>query len=170
MIRNYFVGTMAASVVTLFGTCALAQHEGDIEFGTDASGGALIVAGWVFEGEFGDFGTSFFTDEPGFEAVEAVEGDLFPLAEGDEVGFNVLSSLLYWDGTMKTIPVNEPELEISAGFSTVVTPTSGPMPGFLFGTADMDGGIHQHLDFTLTPGADAGSGAAPLGPTASGCS
>ena len=71
MIRNYFVGTMAASVVTLFGTCALAQHEGDIEFGTDASGGALIVAGWVFEGEFGDFGTSFFTDEPGFEAVEA---------------------------------------------------------------------------------------------------
>ena len=108
------------------------------------------------------FATQYYTDEPGFDSVEAIEDDLYPLSEGDEVGFNVLTSLLYWDGTQKTTPANDPELEISAGFSTVVTPTSGPQAGFIFGTADATG-VHEHLDFTLTPGSDAGAGAAPVG-------
>ncbi|MEZ6072203.1 MAG: hypothetical protein R3C10_18585 [Pirellulales bacterium] len=86
-----------------------------------------------------------------------INGSLYPLAAGDAVSFNVLTGLLYSDGAaMLTTPANDPEFTIDSGFSRVVTSTSGPQTGFVFATADSDGGIHKHIDFLLTPGSSAG--------------
>ena len=142
---------------------AWGQHH-DLHFGRDATASRLLVEAEVFSDTFGDFGVEFFTDDPGFRVSDFVSGPLHPLAVGDNVSFNILTALLYSDGIeLVDQPPNDPVLEIDAGFSRLVTTTSEPQEGFVFGTADSDGGIHEHVDFVLTPGSNAGEGAAPVG-------
>jgi hypothetical protein len=134
-----------AACVLCVADVAFAQHS-DIE--VTAFNGKLIVApsaeGYVFEGELGETIPNFGA-EPGFEAED---GELQP---NTELSFNLLSSLLYWDGTQFTTPANNEQLAISkATFTTLVTPTSGAQPGFIFGEADDEGGFHEDLEFLLS--------------------
>ena len=134
-----------AACVSCVSNAAFAQHT-DIE--VTALNGRLIVApsaeGYVFEGDLGETIPNF-GNEPGFEAED---GELQP---NTELGFNLLSSLLYWDGTQFTNPANNEQIAISkATFSTLVTPTSGAQPGFIFGEADDEGGFHEDLEFLLS--------------------
>lgn len=144
------IPAIATVAALCFANLALAQHS-DIE--VTAVDGKLIVAptveGYVFEGELGETIPNF-GNEPGFEAED---GELQP---GDQLGFNLLGSLLYWDGVQFTTPPHDEQLAISkATFTTLVTPTSGAQPGFIFGTADDEGGLHEDLEFLLSrPDAD----------------
>lgn len=132
------------------GAAAQAQHEGDVEFAP--SGGALRVEAnvanghYVFEGGFGDNPVlpPNEIDEPGFESQPGA------FSSGDLVGFNVLASLLYWDGTQfADVPAGHQVEMQKAIFSTFVGDDTGPQSGFIFGEADADGDIHEHLDFIL---------------------
>lgn len=123
---------------------ALAQHS-DIEI--TAVDGRLVVEpseeGYVFEGELGETFPNFGT-EPGFEAEDG------QLQAGDELGFNLLASLLYWDGGQFTAPPNDEQLAISkAALTTLVNSTSGAQAGFHFAVADGEGGLHEDLEFQL---------------------
>jgi len=144
------IPAIAVIAALSFANLAAAQHS-DIE--VTAVDGKLIVAptaeGYVFEGELGETIPNF-GNEPGFEAED---GELQP---GDPLGFNVLGSLLYWDGFQFTTPPHDEQLAISkATFTTLVTPTSGAQQGFIFGTADDEGGLHEDLEFLLSrPDAD----------------
>ncbi|HOW69895.1 MAG TPA: hypothetical protein PKY77_04770 [Phycisphaerae bacterium] len=94
----------------------------------------------------------FFTDKPGFGAV-AGSG----LPPGTQVGFNILSDLLYWDGTGPAHfgpVVNQERLRIKFGFQNRYAGTgTGFVAGFNFATVTSDGEIHQHVSFFLL-GAD----------------
>lgn len=128
---------------------ALAQHS-DIEFGVEA--GALAVEAssegfFVFEGEFGEApNPPNQIGEPGFES----EGGLMP---GDRVGFNVVQSLLYWDGAaFAPAPVGH---SVNISLFPLGSVDVGPAgPGFVFGEADGAGEFHEDMLFTLNgPGA-----------------
>jgi len=143
-MKHYLTAFVAACVLCVT-NAAVAQHS-DIE--VTAENGKLIVApsaeGYVFEGELGETIPNF-GNEPGFEAED---GELQP---NTELGFNLLSSLLYWDGTQFTTPANKEQLAISkATFTTLVTPTSGAQAGYIFGEADDEGGFHEDLEFFLS--------------------
>jgi len=124
---------------------ALAQHS-DIEVA--AIDGKLVVEpgeeGYVFEGELGETFPNFGT-EPGFEAEDG------QLQAGDELGFNLLAGLLYWDGGQFAAPPNAEQITISkAARATLVTPNSGAQNGFHFAAADDEGGLHEDLEFLLS--------------------
>ncbi len=128
---------------------AAAQHHGDVEFGV--SDGALVVEPsdeglYVFEGEFGEnpLLPANVADEPGFESED---GSFIP---GDEVRFDLMASLLFWDGAAFAAVPNDHHVEIhKAIFSRIVDESSGPQTGFVFGVADGLGEVHEHLDFVL---------------------
>lgn len=137
-----------ACLLALAATAA-AQHvgedHGDLEISIEA--GSLYVEpgadGWLFEGEFPQPPDSFayFGDEPGFEMEDGVG------AAGDQFGFQLLSDLLFWNGGLAD-PIDQ--IEVSKGPASVVADAaSGLLEGFLFGTADDEGGLHEHLEFAL---------------------
>ena len=97
----------------------------------------------------------FFTGKPGFGAV-AGSG----LPAGSQVGFNILSDLLYWDGAgqVQFGPVpNHEQLRMRFGFQNRYAGTgTGFVTGFNFVTVASDGSVHQHLSLFLL-GADGNS-------------
>lgn len=97
----------------------------------------------------------FFTDKPGFGAI-AGSG----LPAGSQVGFNILSDLLYWNGVGQVqfgpVPNNE-RLRFRFGFQNRYAGTgTGVQTGFNFATVSSDGSVHQHISFFLQ-GADGNS-------------
>ncbi|MEP0847197.1 MAG: hypothetical protein HRF50_10320 [Phycisphaerae bacterium] len=155
--------TLALVLAGALAAAAQAQHEGDVEFAP--VGGTLLVAPnaangyYVFEGGLGEnpLLPPNVIDEPGFESA------LGAFDPGDQVSFNVMANLLYWDGAQFANAPMDHEVEMQkAIFSTVVGADTGAQSGFVFGEADVDGDIHEHMDFilhgpgepdALTPGA-----------------
>jgi hypothetical protein len=123
----------------------------DIEFGDE---------GAVFEGEFETEGVDRqFTTEPGF-ASELEEG--MGIGAGDQVVYNVLGSLMFWNEGFKPVPtgaqlriVNIPPAPVVP--DTVITASSGVQLGSLtpplnrIGEAEADGDFHTDLQFLLEP-------------------
>jgi hypothetical protein len=146
---HWFAGAAALAL----GAASSAQHS-DVDVAAEK--GALIVepsaeGGWAFEGELGEFPFPANQGaEPGFEA------DAGALAPGDDLGFNVVNSLLYWDGAaFAPVPIGH-SMDISLLLVGSVTAdgASAAQPGFIFAEADADGRLHQDLTFTLNgPGA-----------------
>ena len=121
-------------------------HHGDIEITSE--GGSVVVEpgaeGWVFEGEFiaPPDAMAYFGDEPGFDSEPG------SFTAGDQVGFEVLSDLLFWNGSAMTDPADR--VEISKGPASILLAAgTGPQEGFGFGTADSTGVVHDHLEFAL---------------------
>jgi len=151
-----------AMLVVLFaGSTALAQHDGDIEFGY-ANGKIEIEfgpEGFVFEGEFPTSGLfQQNTDDPGFESED---GSLTP---GDIIDYLVLGPLMYHNGTSFAPVPTGVAIVISdnpSGSLIVDANTVGPVSGpGAIAQADSSGEVHAHIDFTLTP---SGLGAAEFG-------
>ena len=122
----------------------------DIEFGPE---------GQVFEGDFPTSGTDKqFTTEPGF-ASEISEG--LGIDPNDQIVYNVLDSLLYWDGSSISAPAVGTQIRIGnkppTVPDTVVSGTSGSQPGSFspaanrIGAADGAGDFHSDLDWFLEP-------------------
>jgi len=130
----------------LCGSAALAQHDGDLEIVLE--GGNLAVeqgeSGWLFPAEFPQppDPLAFFTDEPGFEAEDGALGG------GDEVGAEALSNLLFWNGA--GVLAADATLRIAQGpVQLLALAGAGPLESFAVGSADAEGGMHHHLDFSL---------------------
>lgn len=142
-------------IIGLFSASALAQHS-DIEVVVES--GALEVEMsdegiFVFEGEFSeDLNPANFVAEPGFEVDDGM------MQPGDDLAFEIVHDLLYWDGAQfGSVPAGH-SLEIAKSiFSTTLDGSGDAGSGFVFGEADAGGGLHEDMDFTLGgPGAPGG--------------
>lgn len=148
MKRSILFRALGLSVVftlLILTDTARAVHDDDIE--VTISSGQLFTSNTFYESEFLDTTVSFETDEPGFDSEN---GTFQP---GDELGFNVLQSLWYWNGSALATPTTTTDLMIlgSGPNMTTVTPSSGVLSGFVLGSAGVDGVIHEHVDFELNP-------------------
>ena len=156
----------ATLILFSFSTFAFAQEEeghSDVEFAY--VDGAIDVEpgaeGLVFEGEFGEGAFANFAGEPGI-ASEVEEGA--GINPGDIIGFNVVNSLFYWDGSQVTSAGGTTITIDGAGGSAdaVVSASSGTQlsdfgtPANLLGQAADDGDFHVDPGFTLSDGAPAG--------------
>lgn len=147
VMRKFLIGGLT---VALAASSALAHDDVEVI----VVGGGLYVPptaeGYVFEGEFGEgLNPANFANEPGFDVED---GEFNP---GDDLSFNVVTDLLYWDGVaFAAVPAGH-SLEIANVINSVVVDgSSGFQNGFLLGVADGDGGLHTDPDYTLNgPGA-----------------
>ena len=161
---------LTTATLILFSFCSIAfaqddhDHEhSDVEF-SYVDGAIEVEAGeegFVFEGEFGEGAFSNFASEPGI-ASEIEEGA--GINAGNIIGYNVLDSLFYWDGTQVASAGDATLTVAGAGGAadTVISATSGPQPvsfstpANLLGQAGDDGDFHVDPGFTISNGAAAG--------------
>jgi|LakMenEpi03Aug12_release.lakeMendotaPanAssembly.Ray.scaffolds.fasta_scaffold191365_1 hypothetical protein len=136
-------------------------HTGDIEL--EIEGGKLVTHnGRYFESEFATLITGtpsiYRSTSPGFDSAPG----LLAYSEEEpmqEIGFNVLGPLLYWNGAQLAAPQEGLGLDLIWGLSKLsVTGASGPLTnGFsLGGATDPNGEFHEHFTFEIAE-------AAPLG-------
>jgi len=147
---------------------AYAQHDheeeghGDIEGGIVGSqiiiagGEAVAAGGHIYEGDFGDAeGGPYETDAPGFDI------DGFNL--GEILAFNVVGPLQYWDGsswgTASTGLADSGTVSIfDAQLNTFDVSGASVLEGLVaVGDADVDGEVHQHIEFSINAAAATGS-------------
>jgi hypothetical protein len=102
----------------------------------------------VFGYDFGeDPADPFFAQDPGFNA-EAGSG----LPAGSQLRFNVLSSLLYWNGSGAVSLIAPPTESMTFSFGAnnrTISGGSGPQSGFSLQTVGSDGSVHRHLNAFL---------------------
>ena len=134
-------------------------HAGDIELEID---GVKLVThnGRYFESEFSTLiGGVYRSTSPGFDSAPGllVYSEEEPM---EEIGFNVLGPLLYWDGTAMSTPQEGLGLHLFWGVSTLnVTGASGSVTnGFsLGGATDPNGEFHEHFTFEIAENAPPGA-------------
>ena len=93
----------------------------------------------------------YFTQDPGFNAP-ANSG----LPAGSTLGFDVLDSLKYWNGTgavaLGTPAAGETVRYTFGSSSRTLSATSGPQSGFNLGAVASNGALHKHLNAFLQDG------------------
>jgi hypothetical protein len=133
-------------------------HGSDIEL--EIEDGKLVTHnGRYFESELtGTDPGPYVSEAPGFDSLPGL------LEEGEQIGFSVLQSLLYWDGEELTAPGSGVGLSLFVGSnSRVVNQASGSLAGFTLGGGGLDedenyvGNFHKHFDFVLSEGAPVGA-------------
>ncbi len=146
-MRKLFLTGIMGTVACLCGSwnMAFAQHS-DVEIVIESGDLHIELGpeGLLFEGDFPQppDPLAYFGDEPGFEIEDGLA------TPGANVGFRLLSDLLFFDGADTAAPADQ--IEISLGpAATIVSASSGAVDGFLFGTVDSEGGLHQDLEFAL---------------------
>lgn len=134
-----------------------AIHTGDIELEID--GGKLVTHnGRYFESAFSET-APFESTTPGFDSAPGLLVYDEEAEVAEEIGFNVLGPLLYWNGDGLVAPQPGLGLTLSMlGQSVSVTGanTSG-VNGFSLGGASADGSFHKHFYFSVPSAADAGA-------------
>ena len=151
---------------------ATAQHTSDVGLRTvdgRVTTTAVTTSGYgegqrVFAGAFGDTGSTWFTSNPGYDALPGT----FPVST--RIGFRFTGPILVWNGTtfVETSPAGPlagERLRISY-LTANTTSSNGPVAGFDL-AVQSDGGWHRHLSMTLQPAAgsatpDVGVYLAPL--------
>ena len=154
------------AVILTTAASASAQHTGDIGLRTvDGRVATTAVTATgngedqrVFAGAFGDTGSTWFTSNPGYDALPGT------FAAGTRIGFRFTGPILVWDGatfveTSAAGPLAGERLRISY-LTANATSASGPVAGFDL-AVQSDGGWHRHLSMTLQPAA--GSATPDLG-------
>jgi len=144
MSAKFFSVLAIALVVCLPGTQAFG-HGTPIDVSVDSSG-RLQTDHETYHGEFG--GSLRTTTLPGFGVKLADSG----LVNGDDLGVEVLQSLLFWDGdsveaTAATLRIENPDLTALRD----VTGTTLAQAAIFWGTFDGTPGWHSHGDYTLVP-------------------
>lgn len=100
-------------------------------------------AGRVFEGDLAPGTPNNTTIEPGFDALAGT------LQSGNQVRFDFVQQLLYWNGTALTAPPSSLSVSLGGSSRTISgTDTSG-LAGFLVATAAANGSFHQDLTWSL---------------------
>ncbi len=110
----------------------------------------------IYEAEFGaEFGDpANGTEDPGF----AVDDGSF--GAGEYLAFGVVNTLQYWDGTSWSAATPGTEslfITDALGAITEITDTAITNPTGLVDQADVDGGVHSHLDFEIDMSAASGA-------------
>ncbi|MCA9211849.1 MAG: hypothetical protein KDB27_02195 [Planctomycetales bacterium] len=137
----------------------------DVEFAYEDGKIAIEFSdeGAVFEGEFSTEGVDLqFTSEPGFGS-EGEEG--LGINAGDQIVYNVLSELMYWNDGFKPVPggaqiriVNRPPSPVVPdtiiGADTAIQFGSFVPALNRIGAGEADGDLHSDLDFLLEPKGD----------------
>ena len=146
-----------------FANTASAQHQ-DVMVGIDNNAVSILngltspEGSHVFAATFGELGTPFGTDDPGFNTGGA------QMNPGEILAYSASAALRFWDGAAWTTSVPASEQVVITdvlGSQSVFTPagvTSGT--GFV-DAADSSGGIHTHIDFAVerSGGGDPSAGA-----------
>ena len=161
MIRNFLTKQCCAAVAILaFTGSAMAQHaHSDVEFGY-ADGKIDIefdpIEGQVFESEFPTdvLLTEQYTDDPGF-ASEPAEG--LGITPNHVIKYNILGPLAYHDGNgFATVPTGvyiDILGNLGSGNFLVTDSTAPTSSAGTIGLSDGTGEVHEHIEFTLQPGA-----------------
>ncbi len=115
------------------------------------------AVGWDFQ-EFDE--NPYFANNPGYFAQASGNPGYSSLPAGSLVGFNVLSDLLYWNGTdpvsFSPVPAGE-TISITLGGSgpVVVGTGTGAQPGFTLGavgSGTANGFLHVHVNSVIAAG------------------
>ncbi len=115
----------------------------------------ITVYGWAF-GE--DAGDPFNPSDPGVNQAAGVGG----LPDGAALSYNILSSLLYWDGAGEVAWGSPGDACISllmGAQSRTIDAASGPQTGSYIQAVLADGSVHKH--FTTSLYAQPGAGNVP---------
>jgi hypothetical protein len=132
-------------------------HAGDIEL--EIEGNKLVTHnGRYFESEFTTLisGTPsvYRTGSPGFDSATGL------LQAGQEIGFNVLGPLRYWNGTALAAPQAGLGLNLFWGPNNIAVTganTSGVTGFSLGGATSPDGKFHEHFTFEIAETAAQGA-------------
>jgi len=100
-------------------------------------------AGRVFEGELAPGAPNNTTIEPGFDASAGT------FQSGNQVRFDFVQQLLYWNGTALTAPPANFTVTLGANSRTISGTATSGLPGFLVATAGGIGGFHQDMTWSL---------------------
>ncbi|MFK8017462.1 MAG: thrombospondin type 3 repeat-containing protein [Gammaproteobacteria bacterium] len=146
--RNFFL-VLCASL--LLASPAQAQHQDvilSIENNTVSILNGLMAAdgAHLFATDFGELGTPFGTDDPGFNIAG---GEMNP---GEILAYSARGTLRFWDGSAWTLSVPNAEqvvvTDVLGGQSTISTAGVSGATGFI-DAADSSGGVHTHIDFAV---------------------
>lgn len=152
----------AVFLITVITKVANGQGHTDIEF--SYLDGKIVIEsqdarGLVFASNFPTSGIEQqFSTMPGY----ASETDVgMGVGAGDQIVYNVLDNLLYWDGETVTAPAAETRIRIRnnppGSAQTMITAISGPQPGSVeppinrIGKAGGTGDFHTDLQWFLEP-------------------
>lgn len=170
MLRHVPIAIRLAAVLILVSSPqVLAQTHGDVE--PSVIQGRLVVdesssvpvafsTGYkIFEGNLGDlYGGSLKTNDPGFVAASGT------FLSGEQLWYQAIGKLDFWNGTRwVAAPDNiSLKLEDALGSDTLITAAGVINPLGVIDAADNSGGIHRHLDFSVSDSNPAGSYLATL--------
>ena len=101
----------------------------------------------IFEGDFGDLtGGPLQTDDPGFMVPDAT------LLSGQQLWYNAIGSLSFWDGLNWGAAPGTLTLKIedALGSDTLITSSGVTNPYGVIDQADTGGGVHAHIDFSIS--------------------
>lgn len=147
--------------------CAMfvGQHVVKADFATDiqlslingkieTAGGVAAyqppLDGRVFSTAFSLQGGQFSTSNPGFASLAGF------LQPGEQIRFDVVRELLYWNGTQLAPPVVAMTISQFSNSITVGANDLAGKSGFVLGGPGVNGAIHIHPDFMLPSTAPAG--------------
>jgi PEP-CTERM motif len=170
MLRHVRIAiTLAAVLILASSPQVLAQTHGDVKPSViqdrlviDESNSVPVAfaTGYkIFEGNLGDlYGGSLKTNDPGFVAASGT------FQSGEQLWYQAISKLDFWNGTSwVAAPDNiSLKLEDALGSDTLITAAGVTNPLGVIDAADSSGGIHRHLDFSISDSNPAGSYLATL--------
>ncbi|MFG0252779.1 MAG: hypothetical protein ACF8NJ_07905 [Phycisphaerales bacterium JB038] len=156
-LKNILSGLSVLFIASL----ASAQlHDGDIIVGLQDNQIVTGVPGDGGEPDFGErvFATAFsdflpnWTDMPGYDSV----ADTWQ--PGTQIGLDIQAALRVWDDVNDDfLQIPEERLTVSKGGESITTPLSDAVvPGFVFGSANSSGKIHEHVGYELLAPMDDG--------------
>ncbi|ODT85751.1 MAG: hypothetical protein ABS69_00550 [Nitrosomonadales bacterium SCN 54-20] len=160
---------LAVVLVLVSSPQVLAQTHGDVR--PSVIQGRLVVdepnsvpvavaTGYkIFEGNLGDlYGGPLKTNDPGFVATSGT------FQSGEQLWYQATGTLSFWNGTSwGTAPDNVSfKLSDALGSDTLITAAGVTNPLGVIDAADSSGGIHRHLDFSISGSNPAGSYLATL--------
>ena len=130
---------------------ALAGPHTDIEIKLSSQqliteGGVYVTgsfAGRVFEGEMAPGSPNNDTIEPGFDVAAGT------LTQGDQIRFDFVQQLLYWNGTALTTPPANLTVSLGSNSRTISGTDTAGLAGFIVGTTGATGGFHTDLTWSL---------------------
>ncbi len=97
-----------------------------------------------------DTTSPFSTSSPGFASLAGF------LQPGEQIRFDIIRELLYWNGSQLTPAVPTMTIYQFANSVTVSANDTNGKPGLLLGGAGSNGEVHIHVDYELPTSAPAG--------------
>lgn len=183
LLNNHLI---PAATLALCGACILtpssasAQEEAHLDFSPNLQNGQIISNGWnddadvsmgdqaffpgvrVFGYEFGEVpGVPYFANDPG---INVRDGSGF--TPGSQVGFRLLNTLGYWDGSGSvafTAPTSSESIAFTFGPTSLATLDGSGFDSadaFFGPVVDSEGGAHFHINTELL-GSDGDDDPAP---------